>query len=478
MKKELPEWVKKHKTSGTQIIQIGNNYYLYKIKSIWDRKKGRARKVTEKYLGKITPQGIIKSKYERLKEGLTDITVKEFGATDFCFSITSDIYELLKRYFPVYYKELYVFSMLRFFHCSTIKNVGHYYITSDLSDRIRDCKLSPKSISGMLKYIGMKRKTMVDFLKNFLKGRKFQVIDLTHVFSYSEDIISSTLGHNSEGQYIPQINLVMVFSLKERHPGFFRIVPGSIRDIKVLHKTIQEAEIKEAVIIADKGFYSNSNVEFLQEHGLQYIIPLKRNTLLIDYSCIESADRRGFDGFFIFEKRLIWHKEKVEKGRRVILFFDEKLKAEEEKDIVGHIDGGSFSIERFYEIQYRLGSISVITNTDLNAKEVYELLKGRVEIEQSFDTLKNLLHADRVYLRDDFMLQGWMFVNFLSLLHYYRVYMKLREAELLKKYSVKDLIIHLRRIYKLKIDNKWVTSEIPKTSRKILEKLNFNLHIT
>jgi type I restriction-modification system DNA methylase subunit len=117
------------------------------------------------------------------------------------------------------------------------------------------------------------------------------------------------------------------------------------------------------------------------------------------------------------------------------------------------IFGGSFSIERFYEIQYRLGSISVITNTDLNAKEVYELLKGRLEIEQSFDTLKNLLHADRVY-------------------------MKLREAELLKKYSVKDLIIHLRRIYKLKIDNKWVTSEIPKTSRKIIEKLNFNLHIT
>jgi hypothetical protein len=117
------------------------------------------------------------------------------------------------------------------------------------------------------------------------------------------------------------------------------------------------------------------------------------------------------------------------------------------------IFGGSFSIERFYEIQYRLGSISVITNTDLNAKEAYELLKGRVEIEQSFETLKNLLHADRVY-------------------------MKLREAELLKKYSVKDLIIHLRRIYKLKIDNKWVISEIPKTSRKILEKINFNLHIT
>jgi len=61
---------------------------------------------------------------------------------------------------------------------------------------------------------------------------------------------------------------------------------------------------------------------------------------------------------------------------------------------------------------------------------------------------------------------------------YYQQYQVLLKHRLLKKYSVKDLIIHLRRIYKLKIDNKWVTSEIPKTSRKILEKLNFNLHIT
>jgi transposase len=38
-----------------------------------------------------------------------------------------------------------------------------------------------------------------------------------------------------------------------------------------LHKTIQEAEINEAVIIADKGFYSNINIEFLGQNGLGYI---------------------------------------------------------------------------------------------------------------------------------------------------------------------------------------------------------------
>jgi hypothetical protein len=93
--------------------------------------------------------------------------------------------------------------MLRFFYYIAIKNVYHYYITSGLSDSISDRKLSPRSISCILKDIGINRKSVVDFLKNFVKGRNFQVIDLTHIFSDSEDIINSTLGHNSEGPYIP-----------------------------------------------------------------------------------------------------------------------------------------------------------------------------------------------------------------------------------------------------------------------------------
>jgi len=53
----LPDWVKKYQEKGTQAVKIKENYYLYKIKSIWDPEKGRARKVTEKYLGKVTSTG-------------------------------------------------------------------------------------------------------------------------------------------------------------------------------------------------------------------------------------------------------------------------------------------------------------------------------------------------------------------------------------------------------------------------------------
>jgi len=92
----LPDWVKKYQEKGTQAVEIKKHYYLYKIKSVWDPEKGRARKVNERYLGKVTPDGIVKPKHERKIEGLKNITVKEFGASYFINSIASNIVELLK----------------------------------------------------------------------------------------------------------------------------------------------------------------------------------------------------------------------------------------------------------------------------------------------------------------------------------------------------------------------------------------------
>ncbi len=65
-----------------------------------------------------------------------------------------------------------------------------------------------------------------------------------------------------------------------------------------------------------------------------------------------------------------------------------------------------------------------------------------------------------------------MFINFIALVFYYRLYKILADNSLLKRYTPNDALIHLSRIYKLKIQNEWITSEIPKKNRDILEKRN------
>jgi len=49
----------KKKIKGTEIHQRGNNYYLCKVTSVWDKKLKGPGKITGEYLGKITKEGVI-----------------------------------------------------------------------------------------------------------------------------------------------------------------------------------------------------------------------------------------------------------------------------------------------------------------------------------------------------------------------------------------------------------------------------------
>jgi len=325
---------------------------------------------------------------------------------------------------------------------------------------------------------------MVEFMKNFIEGSQV-VIDLTHIFSLSEGVISATLGHNGQGQYLPQVNLVLLHSLEKKTPSFFRLVPGSIRDVSTVVASVKEAQLSAALVIGDKGFYSELNVAALEEEKLEYLLPLKRNSSQISYAPTRSGDRKRFDGFFQFDERVIWYREQKlksradkEAGRRVFLFLDEKLKAEEEKDFMSHVKAKRLGAEEYFERQFCMGTIAVITNCSFRAQRVFELLKERLEVEQVFDTFKNTLHADRSFMRDDLGLQGWMFVNFVALLLYYRFYDLLLQCEVLDKYSPRDVILHLSRVFKLRIGEKWVLSEVPKSSKILMEKLKIQISIT
>ncbi len=475
----IPEWAKKQRLKGTEIKHFKGNYYLYEVCSEWDSNKKRAKKKSGKYLGKLTKEGLIKPKHERVLEGLDKVTIKEFGATEYICNEAKGIVEKLKAHFPYNWKEILVLAVERLFYSSPLKNASAYYATSHLSDLFPDARVSPKSLSQLLHTIGRERGRTVGFMRNFIRGTQFAAIDLTHVFSLSDTVISSTLGRNSDHEFVPQLNLILLFSEDCKEPIFFRIVPGSIRDVSIIPAAMAEAGIKNATVIGDKGFYSEDNVKFLESKKLHYILPLRRNSSLIDYGPIETGNRKSFDGYLMFDERIIWHYErKIDNQKKLILFLDERLKTEEEKDFISHVESEMFTINEYYERQYRLGTIAVLTNLNADAKTVYERLKGRMEIEVAFDTFKNLLHADRTYLRDDRQIEGWMLINFVALLLYYRLYRTLVSKDILRKYSPKDVIIHLSRIQKFKVNDRWQVAEIPKASRKIVEKLDIKLHIT
>lgn len=71
-----PEWVQEHRTKGTTVKKVGNNYYLYKRTS--KRVPGKKYpQPVDTYIGMITPDGIIKKKKTLL--ATTSVEVKEYG---------------------------------------------------------------------------------------------------------------------------------------------------------------------------------------------------------------------------------------------------------------------------------------------------------------------------------------------------------------------------------------------------------------
>jgi transposase len=468
---ELPKWVLKHKKKGTEVRRLNGRYYLYKISSRWDPGKRRAKKVTEKFLGTITEDGMIKPRHERMKESMKNVSVKEFGATAFLLEACGDVADALRKEYPEEWRRIFTFSAFRLMHNSPLKNLRTHYNGSYLSETLGRVPLSPKVMGKFLRELGKEREKMKRFMKNFVEGTKFAVIDTTHVFSLSEGIITAVTGHNSRGECLPQTRLLLVHSLDRHMPAYFRMLQGDITDVTAVPLTVKEAGIENAVLIGDKGFYSDGNVKVLEESGIKYVLPVSRNLSLANYRPFMSADRTRLDGHFFFENRVIWHCSRTRWGRKVITYLDPKLKAEEERDFLLRVDKKKGELDEFGKKQHMLGTITVVTDCQESPEHVFGLLKRRVEVEFAFNAFKNTINADRTYMRDDFQLEGWMFVNFVSLIMYYRIYGLLLGAGLLKRYSPKDVILHLSRVFRLRMGDGWVLSEVPKKPRVILERL-------
>lgn len=317
-------------------------------------------------------------------------------------------------------------------------------------------------------------------MKSFTCYKENLLIDLTNIFSLSNNLVLAEKGYNNHCDFTPQVNLLFIFSFDKKIPVFYRVLPGSVRDVKSLKATVLESGIKDVIIIGDKGFYSKENVCLLERENLKYILPLKRSNKLIDYRILKDGRKEEFEGYFKFKNRFIWYYRSGSKDTAVWVYVDNNLKTEEEEDYLSRIETHPeecYKLKNFYKNEHTFGTISLITNLkELPAPKIFEYFKSRVEIEQMFDTFKNTLKADRSYMRSDYSLEGWMFINYLSMIYYYRIYKRLIERKLLNRFSVSDVLLILSKYRRVKISTQWIDLEIPKKTKNLIE--NLNLHIT
>jgi len=477
-----PLWATKYKRKGTELRCLNGKYYLYEVSSKWDKTLKRAKKITGKLLGKITEEdGFIESDKNKLRNqpiNPTKIYTKEYGVTALCVSQFQHYIQLLEKYFPNHWQSIIVLTYVRLLYHSPLKNVEFHYMNSYFSEIYPKLKLSSKDLSSLIKEIGSQRLQIVDYFKEFTIDNDNILFDGTDIISNSEKMDINKFSKTKKGTYDFIDNIMFVFSVTLKQPIYYRILPGNIKDIKAFKLCLIESGLNNAVVIADKGFYSTKNLIELKSEHLKFILPLKRNNQLICYDNLKDYATSNLCKYFIYEKRIIWFTQIIVDTEKINIYLDEELKTRESKDYLSRIIAlpEEYTMEEFRNKQHAFGTIALLNNLDKSAEEVYIDYKSRCQIEIMIDALKNILEADKSYMQDVQSFEGWMFINHIALQWYYEILHKLKDNKLNSRYSPMDLLLFLQEIRKVNMGGKWYIAEMTMKTEALLKELN--IHIT
>lgn len=482
----FPAWVAQFKEPKTEIKLIKGGYYKYQVDYKYNPEKKRTDKVSGVLLGKITEQGFEPSDKDKIrkKQAGTSVDIKNFGIYGMFSSLMEEELKSLTAFFPQQVVELlFSFAMFRWAYNTPIKRAPYYYSHDFCSQEFGVKSISDKAISDTLKQVGERRTEVVAWMKSLLDAKggatnEFVMMDSTHVFSKSGLLTVNAKGYNPDFDFEKQVRLMYLFSAGMQRPVYYRLINGNITDLKSMAICIQEMKISNVIYIADKGFYSKENIAMMKELKLQFIIPIQRNSKLIDYEPLQKANFKQDLLYFIYQERIIWYYKYSNEGEDLITFLDEGLRAREEADYVARITSlpELYTKEKFAEKLSGFGTLTFTSdiNPAKNCEQIYQAYKQRNEIETIFDSYKNFLKADLTYMQNRYVMEGWLAANFIAMIAYHKLYTRLKEAKKLSKYSPKDIIEISKSIYKLKLDESWVLSEITKKNTELFRSIKID----
>lgn len=483
----LPEWVQKFKEPKTEIKIVKGGYYKYEVHYKYNPEKKRTDKITGVLLGKITQEdGFIASDKNKLRKSRQDsvIDIKNYGLFHLFSSLLEAEFESLKTFVDKDVCELlFGFAMFRWGYNSPIKRAPYYYSHDFCSEVFTKKYPDDKDFSAILKAIGENRTQIVAWMKLLLGGQdttnaEFVMMDSTHVFSKSELLTVNAKGYNPDFDFEKQVRLMYLFSAKMQQPVYYRLINGNITDITSMSLCISEMKIDNVIYIADKGFYSQQNVAMMKAQKLQYIIPIRRDNKLINYTPLSEADFKQKHSYFIYQKRIIWYYQYQVKAEQLITFLDEGLRAKEEADYVSRILTlpEEYTSEKFKNKLPGFGTLTITFDIkkEKSSEEIYEAYKQRNEVENVFDSYKNFLSADVMYMQNRYVLEGWLTANFIAMMAYHKLYTRLRDIKKLNHYCPKDIIEISKSIYQLKINGKWQRAEMTKKDIELFKQLKID----
>ena len=301
--------------------------------------------------------------------------------------------------------------------------------------------------------------------------------DSTNKNCQAGDIDIVEYGHAKYDQGLPVFNVSVAYDTKNREPLFYEEYPGSVIDIAQLQYMLDKANgygYKHIGFILDRGYFSKSNIHYMDSCGYNFVIMVKGMKTLVKEvveevkGTFEDAwDRsiRRYQTYGITVKKQLYPSDPSERFFHVY-FSSDKCAAEranlenkinkmakdikklEGKPVV--LDGNYcryFSPEYYHEgkedqcfvgafektdvinEELRLcGYFCIISSEEMTAKEALELYKSRDASEKLFRADKSFLGNKSMRVQSDEALGGKLLIGFVAMIIRNRMYTKIKDA--------------------------------------------------
>ncbi len=497
--------------------KVGKNIYIYEATSVWDpdKKQSRQKRV---YIGVKDPKtGEIKNPVKNN----TPKFCKDYGNIYFLGKITDrcGVLKVLSESFPDEFREILALCYL-----DICEETPHYIFPYwyELSHLQQTKSMSPKQITQLMEVLGKNEESREEFARQWIKSidrpGNGLLFDITSISTYSHRLDIAEYGYNRDLETLPQINIGVLYSQEKQIPLSYRVYQGSISDVATLRKEVEhikEVGIRKSTLILDRGFYSLKNIQDLVSAGLEFIIGMPMTTNLTKGIIEQMYEKLNLaENALLVEDSIIYGKmEEVEIGKKKLdafIYLDEKRRSLEMENIlrrVIEVEAKVASSKLKHKAEFtemlagkwgnladmftvsesdnhiiinrnnrniedkskRFGIMVLLTNKkNQTISDILIAYRQRDYVEKFFDILKNETDGDRLRSHRKEMVEGRLFVKFITAIIFSAIYSDMRISGLLKKYSVKELLYELKKLRLVTMsNNKNFITEISKKQRDI-----------
>ncbi len=511
--------------------KVGNHTYLYESVS-FRNKEGKPRN-TRVSIGKIdkkTGAPVYKQEYiNRMKaKGITvksaecspvysveDVrrsTILQTGMVHLLDGIAESIglTSILRQTFPFLHEQ--IFSVASFL-LSCGEPVAYCADWMKRSDYMNKELLSSQRISELLQNItDEERQRFFKAWSTYRSDREYLALDITSISSWSKLIDDVEWGYNRDGDKLAQINLCMLLGYQSRLPVRMTVYNGSINDVSTLETTIAQMapdELKQIMIVMDKGFSSRKNINMLLEReGLRFLLALPLTLGFTkkmikseskDIDTIQNTILCGADTIRGVSHERSWNKEHK---LFVHVFYNDLKAAAVKSRLYGTVrrlveeaqtnpNNGklknefehyliirkSSKDESGYTINIRedviaqelanAGWLVTVSNHIQDASEAIRIYRDKDVVEKGFLRLKNSLGLGRLRVHSQQAMESKVFVGFIALILSSHIHRTMLENDLYKTMTMKDLIKTMEKLRTQVIDDRRILFPLTKRQKEI-----------